>query len=743
MKRIKKNKSQIATIIVFIIGVIFLFTLISINLSRIAQKKTALDNIADGLGLQLASQLGSMANALKHEFAIYSPATERCEVNLQLTIGPILLVAVTIVVGVLSAGIVPATVAGVVGTIGWGLGIGGAIATISGVNVQLSHASPQVIEQIKINFQTLSAFQQIIELPIQGALLSLSEDPAWIKDTYDMNRNNDTTDFIPRFLNWYHLRLNAITRVGIEVQKFFYNGFEEAARGGFFIDGARQQRFDIDEDENLMVRPGPDSVRWWVDSDGNGRRDDSDVKLVLWLRTELIPLLEELRRYGYGINADQDFNIIDTGSEPYERLIENWIDETGEFENTIVRSLYNMDFDSAVQGLDIWVKSLKTADGPYELPIDWFGSLGQLRARVIGLRNRLEVRRVQIDNCVSGCTAREGGCWDDNCEGGSACDSECCETGPCPVPDPDNPDATCCTKNCDTKWTGCCGDPLNCGRLCNDDCRPARTQKCKPPLSGERWCCDITDLEPYNNPVKGCSDNIIEVYPNRNGVRHNAIQILDRFAADLEDLRYVIGQLYDRAQNINIQSYNQMHEAFYIWRDRVGADTSNPQLVGHIAYVKVEGFDPRPRLGGGDDFKLPYPTRRVQWLPPRTCLGVGATSGEFTLTVARFDEDVAKREDMGLGRFWKFRFGRPRITETDENFVRDEAIMNNSAIGRSEYYNPSDSNKGRLRNILRNYGMVTRVRVHYGPGETQRDQKAVPAAQKNRDIYIRGTSSSM
>ena len=100
----KTIRSQIATIIIFIIAVLFLFALITINISRLSQKKTSLDNVADSVGIGLASQLGSMANALKHELEIYGSDPENCELNWQLMAGGLIAAIVIAVVTALSLG---------------------------------------------------------------------------------------------------------------------------------------------------------------------------------------------------------------------------------------------------------------------------------------------------------------------------------------------------------------------------------------------------------------------------------------------------------------------------------------------------------------------------------------------------------------------------------------------------------------------------------------------------------------
>lgn len=227
----RTNQSQIATIIVFIIAVMFIFTLLSLNLGKIAQKKTALDNVADSVGLNLASQLGSMANALKNQLEIYGTSLESCNLNWKLILGIVLIVAA----------IVGAVFSGGVSLLLINVALAGALLTVQGLTMQFMAANPQAVGQLQLKFKNLSALQQVIEMPIQGVLFNVNEDPGWVTDVYDMDRDNDHTDRIPRFLKWYNLRLNALPDVGGIVDGFLTLGFP-GIRYSLFKDALGNER---------------------------------------------------------------------------------------------------------------------------------------------------------------------------------------------------------------------------------------------------------------------------------------------------------------------------------------------------------------------------------------------------------------------------------------------------------------------------------------------------------------------
>jgi hypothetical protein len=310
--------------------VVFLFILISLNMGRIAQKKTIVDNIADSIGLQVASQLGSIGNAMRHEVEMYEDWTpnEKCDINLKLIIGVALLAIVAVVVGVLTFGGGLAALAAL-GWVGGGI-LFGAFTTGAGFTIaggvaahQTAQAQAQAADEIKTKFNNLDSLQRIIETPIQAVLFSLHEDTAMVRDIFDMDRDKDTQDDIPRFLKWYNLRLNSFPRAGVLVENFYINGFPAANIYSspiepFFKDKYGSSRFYIDDDENLMAKKGDDAVRWWVDTNGDRQRD---LPIAPWFKNELRAMISTMRPYGYGINyryVQDGFTIDDSGMSYYE-----------------------------------------------------------------------------------------------------------------------------------------------------------------------------------------------------------------------------------------------------------------------------------------------------------------------------------------------------------------------------------------------------------------------------------------
>ncbi|MCX5701735.1 MAG: hypothetical protein NTW64_01990 [Candidatus Omnitrophica bacterium] len=826
----KRNSSQIATIIVFIIAVIFLFTLMSINISKVAQKKTAIDNVADTVGLSIASQLGSIANALKHAMGIYGRDNTKCDIDIKVIVGIILIVIGAILAVFTAGGSLALTWA--TASLMLGLGISGALMAGGTMYANFMASNPKVAQELRAKFQSMSQRQQIVEGAVLGALISIAEDPAWVTDEFDMDRDGDKTDKVPRFLKWYNLRLAAIKSVGIYVEPFLKGSYLIGSNGAgysFFYDHYRKMRFFIVEDEYWLAKDLTDNgwpgeyAKWWVDTSKTPSSNHNRGIPVLtdWIGSEdgLRGLLRKMRQYGYGINVksiirEADHKVVPTDliDEPvayisptesigeYETgALNYWIDEIKAFEASVVRTLYNLDLDSAVQSVDTWLRMLKN---PAELE-DWTKRLDVLYGLVTRFKAKLEQRITQIHQCVSECKREARGCFSNDSATGECCKFRtdkimCCSGGECSdqvvhpgcfdsvtdintgnvtyscVPTRDCRTVVVCNDTQEFRFQGCCGDFVGCGQLCGDNnCSvlnietktyyyPAYCEKdpkgpftvdnkCESPIydhkvsteGPERFCCEVVDLEPWDplnqNRTHNCTDNIINVYPRKtiNGVftELDAIWVLDRFIEDLFQLRSLIDKLNDDVTKLELDSLTKYNEAFYVWSDTVGGVSSEKQEVGHVVYVKLEL--PLEYVDGKLTFELPYVHPYTNWWGIESCVAIEKAEGQFNLTVARFDEGTGKKSP--LKKFWNFIFSRP-LGVNIEDTVRNEAKNFNTKIKANAYVEPN--NKDTLKQALRN-GQVTKIVVHYGPGRTEEDQAGVSAPERNEDIKIVSTSSSL
>lgn len=764
----KGNKSQIATVIVFCIAVIFLFGLFSINMGMVARKKTQMDNIVDSVGLSLASQFASMGTNLKQQMELYGYDVQKCDPNWDLIIGIGLIIGAA-VAAILSFGTsIPFSTG--IAIAGIGMAIGGGVFGTQGAAEQFAGTNPGALQSLQLKFQGLSLLQQMIETPIEGSLFPVVDDPGKVTDTQDMDRDNDTTDQIPRFLKWYIIRLNSFPRVGNQVRDFISptaSSYHSTSSNitlpyTFFKDSHGQQRFffQINPDD-LLVSPddpaieGNETSHWMIDGNGDNIRE---LWIAQWFRHEFPQLLTELRKYGYGINVVEDaeghiLNISDSPppvTKPYETDAVNvLINEIEQFETLCVRSLRNIDYDTAVQGLDAWLPTLAA---------DWWNRLDTLRTKVTELRDRLNIRIGQIHTCVSNCSRRGLSCKSTYAIGAPPCHSHTstyCDGwdsfGNC------NHWGTVITID---GWTGCDGPGgtlRSCGTACGSATCPP-TYICNTPLPDQHGiatspCCEIAPmLEPNcrqaNQKLRG---NILNTYHG-----YDTIRILDNFLKDITEVENVMGTFYADIQLIASTFYTNTHEAFYVWRDYLGGSTGTKQDLLHIVYVNITGNDPTT------GFKVPHfgtPSQGWQWygglIPyPVVCAGVADAVGTFRLTIARFDEN--SRDTGPLSKFWRFVFSRgsPDIIELGAlASVVTQYTAGINHIPYPQYYNINASTgnspflKGQLLKILRDHGIGTRAEFSYGPGYTYdpKDQATCcwpgDPAKRNRDIHIVSTTS--
>jgi hypothetical protein len=523
----KRARSQIATIIVFIMVAVFLFVLITLNINRIVQKKTVIDNVADTVGLAMSSQLTSMANSIRGQLGIEN-GTESCEVDWKFLVTVIAMFIAAAAIGWVTGGIGSIAIMAVLkGLLVAGMAMGAAaIGFATSPTMQLLANNPTATEQLSAKMASLSALQQLIEMPVQSGLLTLADDIVSVTDTFDYDNDKDTQDKIPRFLKWYNLRLDSTTipQVGKIVHDFMVNLTQPDNNG--------QKRFNITLNATNPILA--DNTTWIVDSTHDSSRD---IRLTDWLNdmntttttptptiTGFKTLLTKLRTYGYGINinVDGDGNIgslVDTPdtcpSTSYGGSISNCVgkyEEGGidslvfqiqQFEQQIVKNFYNTDENQATAGVDSWVGTIK----------DWSTGLDTLLSRVTELKNKLQDRISNPTNGIHQCTY--------NCVSTYGC---CANSNPYP-PDPTfwpccpgstgTPDV--CIQNCNS---GASLDPAYpADPRCVSDtetfpqCRgPAGTWTC---ASTGKTCCGTGDAScTQTNPR--CVGNTCQTYCGAN-----------------------------------------------------------------------------------------------------------------------------------------------------------------------------------------------------------------------------------
>jgi len=275
--RIQK-KSQIATILTFIIALVFLFIVITINIGKVSQKKTLIDNACDGAGLLLASGLGSVSNAVFQEIGFYhfdAIINRNCNLD-WLLIGGILAVIVGILGVVVSGGSSLILFAG-------GLTALGGAAVIAGDVLFIAYTEPGLLREMQAQYQNMTAEQRLFEGAMQYALFSTVDDPAFVPDRFDEDRDKlKAGDKIPQFDHWYIQRLSSLPRLGDIINTLYDALFPPGA--AFFEIVTGSGGWVAKEAYLLSVDPA------------NGQR----FRVGDWLRDDFWLFMHELWCYGYG-----------------------------------------------------------------------------------------------------------------------------------------------------------------------------------------------------------------------------------------------------------------------------------------------------------------------------------------------------------------------------------------------------------------------------------------------------------
>ncbi|MFC1657759.1 hypothetical protein ACFL1D_00020 [Candidatus Omnitrophota bacterium] len=720
------KRAQIATIITLAIAAIFLFIVVTINIGQIAQKKTAIDNACDGAGLLLASGLGSMATGIKQQMEMWGDSIESCEFNWSLIIGCLIIIA-SIVVTICTLATASAITGPLIAQVALGLVMGGATGGfLVSEGISAAHIDPQLVQALKEKFQNMSTEQRLTEAAIQFALFATVTDQDLVPDRFDADRDGNkfpgTLDKISRFNHWYFQRLDSLPRIGDLVDDFYE-----------YLFGSPQ--FHI-----VPVPQTGDAHSVHLLVNGNWRITD-------WLAGEFKSFIVRLWSHGYGVEFADDytkdltfFDPADPDNGDYEN------DELGQFYRDIrlfeifAKGIYNTSKEDLVGSFETWMNQFDDLKAPTDDFKDWYDHMLEWEAMLQGWIAQLAQRQNEILACVNSCSSP--GPWTCGPGGGGCCAGHV---------EYDEYSWWCV---CDA-YAGC-GGGRGCCQLCSSSCLVENS--CNTPTGGVRGCCSSACPLYIQNCAMGrycsgggiCASAACDNYYNcgcNNDSNRNTI--IPPFIARLQLMQESIESLRTRINEVALEAASRkdepwVHEAIYVWKDVVLDEFSNTvqkESPAHMVYV---------RLDVPQDFKLPYLTvKRRNW-GFRICQRIEWAEEEFDLTVARYDEDLAKRGP--LSNFWRFRFRRnAALAENADvtNLLRPTAdrfmaFLNNGDATTLEqllaYGNPSDPNtpRARLVNLAMNHGIVAKATFHYGPGYTYKpDELPGEAAKRTKDIYIK------
>lgn len=519
------------------------------------------------------------------------------------------------------------------------------------------------------------------------------------------------------------------------------------------------------------------AIRSDIQYDPQGVVYANDIYFVDWLEQRFEPLVENLYLYGYGISADLNETLTQ---------IRNLRDEIKDIE-TELSELYGATFESRLESFDEWIKLFYNGTTDKQ---DWYKRMGNWLTIVESWILTLRVRTQQINDDLYKCWSP--GPWVCGAGGGECCISQCVPCPPPEdIGPPDTglpPDvggggeggegeggeggggeaagAVAFSRfgkglgeeliNTQFAQGGCeCG--CECVSACG--CAPAGryygqlcpSSRCRPriplytPTGGVRQCCDSVyylhyQLCPATREYGGggggpCDGPCYDTYHNceydsrlNHITREHTIDYLTQFVNDVRVLREVFVKAYTDAQNKEMDP--RFYEVLYEWDDKIAKGEMGEQKVHHIAYVKLSDNLKPNKDNPEKGFQVPYIHNYREWFPlPRKCANVEREKGDFTITVARYDQDVGG-EKSPLRNLWIF---KSRKKPAEKELSVPGPGYTDPAADPATYRAKADF-------VLDN-GIVSETEGNYGPGWTYTKEElekwGTEAARRNKDIYIK------
>ena len=206
---------QIATLVTLVIAVVFLFVAVTVNISRVAQKKTVTANAADGAAMKLASYLGSYANMLSLNYV--NGGVSYCERHY----GMLMFGLMT---GIFMMFLFPPLVDKI--GLGWAAAAGLGVQSL--IYYNYVEMPQRIVERLQRQLAALGRDVSFTEQAILYALSNAVDDPVMVVDDRDYDEDGDTGDMISRFAYWYASeRMDEIAGVVPEVSEEVQDGIED------------------------------------------------------------------------------------------------------------------------------------------------------------------------------------------------------------------------------------------------------------------------------------------------------------------------------------------------------------------------------------------------------------------------------------------------------------------------------------------------------------------------------------
>jgi len=592
-RKMHKNmvtEGQTLTIITLIIGVIFIFVVLGLNMRKAAMKRTVMVNAADGALLTVASQLSSIGHKLSEDYV--GGLHEKCSKNWDLIIGLILVAAslvFTFFSGGLGTSVLAITVMQLATTLAMATGVVGFIYFKSAVLDQ-----PMQFENMDKYFKMMSAEKALMESAIRSAAFSCIDDFNSTQDTNDDDHDGLTNDTILRSVSEYYRRLRSITAdnytliVDLNQRLLDFNTTCSATDYGNFSGFLRGARDCINPHRaklEQVVVPVYENGILLMNNTTN-----YPLSFAEWLEDKLVPLVVRLNSVpaaGYSVPISM-YNITFDPNDPNDE-IERLFNETQDFQ-LFTWDILSTDYDMLKTSFNQWSREI--IDTWLNILQGWVGTADSWLAN-------LNSAETTIQNCVSNCGVHE---WVDCGSGINTTNATyICGASPCHQN---------VTTGADDMWGGtCCGDWKTKCLLCNQT-------PCTAPNVTATDCCNT------------CCTFLNTLGDNTTSQILPAISVISDFRNRTIDFNNYLVNTFIPQANLAAAAIGNSTAYAYPWEDTRGK---------HEVRIKMEVL-----TSAGTPFRVPY-LQHYSGSGPlgvfTKCVRVRAHHGVLHMWISRWDDE--------------------------------------------------------------------------------------------------------
>ncbi len=345
----RQNSGQAAIIFILIIAIIFLFTAITVNVSKVAELKNTVSMAAEGAATNLAAKLGSYSKLLEDK----GESAEGWDVGY--------IIKEVMGIGWIIAGIVTSN-PGLIKT-------GAVMIGTNTVNQVLVGLDMGKLNR-KLAESGMDLKGQWREQAIQYALIRVVDDSKMVKDLFDIDEDGDRDEFVSRFAVKYYARTNNIvaefkksTGPLLSYLESFRAPLERFGDGmvdfSGFLDGEFIPLLQELEDQEFAVSFWEQGVDWYKMGEGIPAPVNDDIDRLIYI-IDYSGNKENLEEFIATTIGD-----LEDGVLIIDEVFKPWNKRLYDPENENNDDWYSM-FGNYSAKMDVWLMELRDKKGGLE-----------------------------------------------------------------------------------------------------------------------------------------------------------------------------------------------------------------------------------------------------------------------------------------------------------------------------------------------------------------------------------------